>query len=321
MVRIGFVGVGGIAQEHLEAIRKSGLGIIVAVCDIVHETVKCVAEKYQATPYTDYIEMLEKEVLDALYVCVPPFAHNDIEELAAGKGIHLFVEKPLGLDMPIVERKEEAIKQSGIIHASGYCLRYLDIVQEAKEYLYDKKIAMIDGYYFTSFVQTPWYRQMNRSGGQLVEQSTHIVDLVRYLAGEDVSSVYASMALNVSYDIEGIDIYDVGSVNLNFLSGTIGHVSTTFTQPDHRTSVEVQGKDFRIQIIDFKTLCIVEKDNVIERKTNMNFYFEQDVTFLTAVREKNQRLIRSSYSDGLQTLKITLAANESSKSNEVIKLY
>src|SRR5699024_11485380 len=67
-------------------------------------------------------------------------------------------------------------------------------------YLKDKKIAMMRGYYLTKFVETPWYRDMAKSGGQLVEQSTHIVDMLRYFAG-DVEKVSADMNLLVSQDI------------------------------------------------------------------------------------------------------------------------
>ena len=82
--------------------------------------------------------MLEQERLDVLYVCIPPFCHGDIEEQATAKGIHLMVEKPLGLDAQSVRHKAKVISESGIIATSGYCLRYLDTVAIAKDFLKDK---------------------------------------------------------------------------------------------------------------------------------------------------------------------------------------
>ena len=61
----------------------------------------------------------------------------------------LLVEKPVELDLAAAQEKAEIIKASGVINASGYCLRYLDTVQKAKEYLADKKIAMVRGTIFT----------------------------------------------------------------------------------------------------------------------------------------------------------------------------
>lgn len=317
-LRIGFVGVGGIAQVHLENVHQSGMAAVVAVCDVVEEAAQKAAVKYGASAYTQVDAMLEGEQLDALFLCVPPFAHGDVEEKAAARGIHLFVEKPLGLNLASVQRKAAAIRDAGVICGSGYCLRYQDIVQEAKAYLQDKTIAMLNGYYLTSFVQTPWWRKMAKSGGQLVEQTTHTVDMMRYLAG-DVMAVHAWMKLNVSQDIEGLDIYDVGTVNLAFASGAIGHVGTTFIQPDHRSGVEVYGRDFRVHI-DGGTLTITEQDQAVTKKSRNHFYKDQDIAFLDAIRTGDRSKVLAPYDEALRTLAVTLAANDSAATGQVVNL-
>ncbi|WP_010677008.1 Gfo/Idh/MocA family protein [Bacillus timonensis] len=317
-VKVGFVGVGGIAGVHLENISQNSHAKIVAVCDIVEENARKKGLQYNAAFYTDLDVMLEKETLDAVFVCVPPFAHWDIEEKIVSRGIHLLVEKPLGLDIETVKRKEKVIKESGVICAVGYCLRYLDTVAKAKEYLKDKKIAMVRGYYITSFVQTPWYREMSKSGGQLVEQSTHTLDLMRYLAG-DIESVYANMSLQVLSDIPNIDIPDVSSVNMTFTSGTVGHLDSSITQSDHRSGIEILGKDFRLEL-DGTTLTIVEKDSTIIYKSKVDFYQEQDRRFIEAVMKGKTELILSDYEDGAKTLAATLAANKSNEVGLPIKL-
>ena len=168
-VRVGFVGAGGIVNVHLQHIRKNEMARVTAICDIHEETALRKAQEYGGAAYTNVDEMLEKEALDALFISVPPLAHGEMEEKAARKGIHLMVEKPLGLDYQKTAKKVEIIKQSGIICGVGYCLRYLDSVAKAKEYLQDKKVAMVRGHYLSSFVPTPWYREWEKSGGQLVE--------------------------------------------------------------------------------------------------------------------------------------------------------
>ncbi|MBS4198222.1 Gfo/Idh/MocA family oxidoreductase [Bacillus sp. FJAT-49732] len=317
-VKVGFVGVGGIASVHLKNVSENEHAEIVAVCDINEENAKKQGEAYNASIYTDFDLMLENEHLDALFLSIPPFAHGEIEEKAVQKGIHLFVEKPVELDLEVAKKKANAIRESGVINASGYCLRYLDTIQKAKEYLADKKIAMVRGQYISSFVQTPWYRIMSKSGGQLVEQSTHVMDLMTYLAG-DIEKVSANMSLQVMDDIEHIDIPDVTSVNVTFSSGAVGHLDSSFTQPDHRMGVEVLGRDFRVELVG-TNLKIVEKDDTETIESKVDFYEVQDRAFIEAVRTKNQDLILASYEDGLKTLAVTLAANQSNQEDKAIRL-
>ncbi|MGN8644805.1 Gfo/Idh/MocA family protein [Gracilibacillus sp. HCP3S3_G5_1] len=317
-LKIGFVGVGGIASVHLKCLANHQNVKIVSVCDIDEENAFKIAQKNNANVYTNVDDMLEKEQLDVLFLCIPPFAHSDIEEKAAKKGIHLMVEKPVGLSMKDARKKQVVIEETGIICATGYCLRYLDTVKKAKDYLEGKEIAMIRGHYISTFVETPWYRNMSKSGGQLVEQATHIMDLIRHLGG-DIKTVYANMALTVSGEIENIDIPDVTSVNFTLNNGAVGHLDCSFTQTDHRMGVEVLGKNFRVAI-NGTELTIVENDNVITSRSEVDFYEEQDKAFIEAVITGNSDYILSDYTNGLKTLEVTLAANESQHAGKAVSI-
>ncbi|WP_152658421.1 Gfo/Idh/MocA family protein [Oceanobacillus sp. CFH 90083] len=317
-LKAGFIGIGGVAATHLKILGKHKSVDIVAVCDIVKVNAVNTAEEINAKAYTDADEMLEKETLDVVFLCVPPFAHKDLEQKIVEKGIHLMVEKPVGLNMEEVYAKQLAIQKSGVICATGYCLRYLDTVQKAKEYLIDKEIAMVRGYYLSSFVETSWYRMMSKSGGQLVEQATHIMDLIRYLNG-DFKTIYANMALKVSDDIKNIDIPDVTSVSFTFENGAVGHLDCSFTQNDHRMGVELLGNKFRV-MIDGTNLTILEDNNVMTYSSEVDFYEEQDNAFIEAILTGKTETILSDYTNGLKTLETTLAANESQKTGNVISI-
>lgn len=316
-LKIGFIGVGGIAQDHLKYVQQSEIADVAAVCDIRPAAADAAAGKYDAHSYTNHIAMLDSEELDAVFVCVPPFAHATIESDVAARKVHLLVEKPLGLDMQAVKKTAAVIRDQGVINSTGYCLRYWDIVQQAKTYLADKRAAMLIGHYCTTFVPTPWWRERSKSGGQLVEQTTHIVDLVRYLSGSEVDWVHAFMNLTSSQDIEGLDIPDVGAVNLKFSNGAVGQVHTTFLQPDHHSGVDVYGRDFRVTIRD-GDLTIVEKDQTIVKKSANNFYQTQDIAFLKAVLTGDRSLVLAPYDEAARTLAVTLAANESASSGHPV---
>ncbi|GIN70568.1 hypothetical protein J14TS2_10430 [Bacillus sp. J14TS2] len=317
-VRVGFVGVGGIANAHLNNISQNEDAEIVAVCDIAEEAAIRQGEKYKATVYTDIDQMLEKENMDALFICVPPFAHGDIEEKAAQKGIHLLVEKPVELDFKRAKEKAEIIAQSGVINASGYCLRYLDTVQIAKDYLQDKQVAMVRGHYLTSLVPTPWYRLKNKSGGQLVEQATHILDLMSYLCG-DIKQIQAHMSLQVMNGIEEMDIPDVTSVNVRFETGAVGHLDSSITQHDHRMGLEILGRNFRLEI-EGTSLSIYEKERTTTYTSKVDFYDVQDREFIKAIQTNNQELVLASYQDGVETLSKSLAANVANEQGSIVTM-
>lgn len=310
-VRVGVIGAGGIGQVHLDNLAADERVELVAVCDVNPAGVEEAQKKCGANGYVSYRDMLDGEKLDALFVCVPPFAHAEIEEEAAARGIHLFVEKPIGLEVETVQRKAEAIRQSGIVTATGYCLRYLDTVQKAKAYLADKQIAMVRGHYLTKFVQTGWWREMGKSGGQLVEQATHTLDMMRYLAG-DIQKVYANMSLLVSEDIPGTDVPDVSSVSMVFQSGALGHLDTCFIQADHRTGVEIMGRNFRVAI-DGRTVTIVDESGTSVTDSAVDMYKDQDRAFIEAIVTGDRSLILAPYETALQTLAVTLAANDSAR--------
>jgi len=103
-VRLGFIGLGHIVKSsHLPALSglvESGEVVLKAFCDLNEETLQARAAEYgvEAT-YTSYEEMLDREELDAVYVCLPPTLHGDQVPMVAAKGLHVFVEKPPSLVM------------------------------------------------------------------------------------------------------------------------------------------------------------------------------------------------------------------------------
>jgi predicted dehydrogenase len=319
VVRVGFIGVGGIAGEHLKNLEKIEQAVIVAVCDIIKDNADKVAAQTGAKSYTDLDTMLDNEKIDVLFVCVPPFAHGEIEEKAASRGIHLLVEKPLGLDMNVVRKKAEVLRKSGIIVGTGYCLRYLNTLTQAKEYLQGKTIALVRAYRFGGLPESLWWRDMNKSGGQLVEMTTHNVDMMRFLVGE-VKKISADMALRLLNDEPGMSIPDVTSVNLLFESGAIGHIDTScIPQPDGRSSLEIMGRDFRLTI-NGTSLTIWDQEQNNTYKSDVNMYLEQDKALIEAIITGNRSLILAPYEEALKTLEVTLAANESAKSGQSVFL-
>src|ERR1041385_5496066 len=104
LVRIGFIGVGGIARHHIQQLEAIAEAKITALCDVERVRAEAAAEPLGARVYADSAELIEQAEIDALYICLPPCAHGDLEVRAAEKRLHLFVEKPVSL------YREEALR-------------------------------------------------------------------------------------------------------------------------------------------------------------------------------------------------------------------
>ena len=318
-VRIGFIGVGGIAGSHLGNLSQIEEAKVVAVCDVVKEKAEEAAKKYQATSYTEYKEMLDKEELDTVFICVPPFAHGNLEIDVAKKGMPFFVEKPVNLFLEKAKEVERVVKEKNLITSVGYCLRYMDIVEKAKDFLQDKKIALVLGRYFG---QVPgagkgWYSKKEKSGGQIVEQATHIVDLMRYLAG-DIESLYAQGFSGIN-KFENYDVEDASIVSMHFDNGAIGSLTCNWLLSGYQPTLEIITEGVQIQY-SVTSLKIITENKKEEFLVSNNYSLLEDQIFVEAVKNNDPAKIKSDYSDGLKSLKVTLAANESMEKKGVVSL-
>jgi predicted dehydrogenase len=319
-VRVGFVGTGGIASHHLRQLQEVDGVEIVALCDVLADRAQARTQEFGGAAYTDHRLMLARESLTALYVCIPPFAHGDLEVLAARKGIHLFVEKPVSLDLAEGLRARDAIRAAGILSSVGYSLRYLQATDTARAYLAGRPVAMVTANRWGGLPGAPWWRVMSQSGGQLVEMTTHQVDLMRHLVGE-ILEVHARYALRVLVDAEGVSVPDVQLATFLFDSGAIGSITTTcaLTQGGGRSDMEFILRDAVAHYTsrDFRVTpeSAPQPDPPAPPPANI------DAAFIQAIRTGDPSWIRSDYEDGLRTLDVTLAANESAQTGAAVRTF
>jgi len=319
-VKVGFIGTGGIANTHIQRLAKIEDVKLTSFCDVVKEKAENSAKKYGANSYTNYEEMLNKEKLDAVYICLPPFAHTNQEILACEKKINIFVEKPIALSEEKASQINEAVKKSGVISSVGYMYRYSDIVNKAKKETNNKRIALLLGYYLCPMPGVSWWRVKNESGGQIVEQTTHIFDTARYLAG-DVDKVYARGFKGLMKEVENYSVDDASSVILQFKNGAIGNISSTcILSKNWNSGMEVIIKGTRIQLLLSQNILRITNEKEEEIKTKVDPYLIEDEVFIEAVKSGDPRKIKSPYSDALKTLRVTLAANASIEKGEIINL-
>lgn len=317
-VKIGFVGAGGIANAHLSALQAVEDVQIAAVADLDRARAESTAARFVARAYPDAKDMLASERLDALYVCVPPYAHDDQELLAAEKGIHLFVEKPVSVSLEKAREVRAAVRKSKIVTAVGYHWRYQSSTDRARQALKGRKISMVLGYWMGGFPGVLWWRRMEQSGGQMVEQTTHIFDLARYLCG-DISEVYATYATRELGDTPEFNISDVGTATIRFANGVVGTISNTcILSVPYTVGLHVIARDLVMEI--HGDLKVIEPGHTEIFTGGVNPMIEESKAFIHAVKTGDTSLIRSSYDDAVKTLAVTLACNESARTKQPVRV-
>ena len=314
-VRAVFVGAGGNARGHMERFAEAEGTSIVAVCDVDEGRAQEAAAKFDARSYTDHRAMLDETEAEAVYVSVPPFAHTDAEILGAQKGCAVFVEKPVTLCMEQGREILEAIEANGVLSCVGFQLRLLDPVNRAKTWLADKTIGIISIHRWGGLPGTPWWRVMAQSGGQLVEQTIHQVDAMRYVAGE-VEEVYAQYALRTLGDVENLDIPDSQAVMMKLRSGALATLSTS------PMLIKGGGRGDMVFLLRDQIFTLGFGGNSLEPEADPWLCAKPEPTanidevFVRAIREGDQSLLPCSYREGLMSVDVVLAANRSAESGQ-----
>ncbi len=309
MISVGFVGCGGIAREYLSRLDAMPSDAqVTAFCDIDLGRAQELAAGREARVFGDYREMLDTLQLDAVFDNLPPFARSDELVLAARHGCAIFTTKPLGLDLETPRRSLEAIEAAGVVNSVGYMFRYSGITDYAKGLISDRQVAMVVGQVLGA-MPGGWNSKKALSGGQIIEQSTHIVDLARYFAG-NVRSVYAIG--REGHVPDRVDYEDVSTISLDFEGGAIGTVISTCAVWQFFWSCTLIGRDLHLDLVfDDWTVRGSVDGRRIDYHDAVSGYPEQIATFVRAVQTGDQSLIRCPYRDGLGTLATTLAANRS----------
>lgn len=319
-VRVGAIGVGHMAGGHLENLAGFQDVRLTAVCDILEEQAEGRAEEFGATPYTDYKEMFDKEELDAVYICTPPFAHGEQEQISCDLGIPFFVEKPIAVQLEQAIEIHEAIEGSGIITSVGYHWRYQRNVERAQAALKDEQIVGALGYWMGGMPGVGWWRVRAQSGGQHVEQTTHIFDLCRYLVGSKAISVHGFAAKGSMSDIPNYDIDDMSVVNIGFENGAAANItSACILSAWGRIKLEVFCRDVFVEVSG-SSVSINRAGSTETREDNSDGYLREDRVFIDAVKSGDASRIRSRYSDALQTFRLTMAASDSFAKGKQINL-
>jgi len=318
-VKLGFIGSGGNAGRHMRDLKTIDGTEMVAFCDVVMEKAENAAKQYEGRAYEDYNEMLDKEELDAVYISIPPFAHGGPERALIEAGVPMFVEKPVHMDVKDAREIAKMVEDAGLITATGYQERYLDVIATAKDVLKDRQVGFFMGYWMGG-MPGKWWRDKSKSGGQILEQTTHEVDLARYLFGE-VKTVHAVKRTGLVPDAD-YDVEEASAVSMEFESGVFGIMfSACFIKAGmKRSGLDIFCADGSLEYHLRRSLVLSTAEGTETWEVKNNCTIDMDRTFVEAVRAGDGSKILSPYADAVKSAEVSIAANESMETGKTINL-
>jgi predicted dehydrogenase len=329
-LKVAFIGCGGIARAHANVLAGlSGRAQMVAFCDIARERAQAFSDEHEkgaGLVFTDYAHMLDEIELDLAYICLPPFAHGNEVELAAARGAHIFIEKPIALNMEVADRMVAAVQRAGVKSQVGFVLRFGEAVEAAKRALDSGEAGrpgLMVAKYLCSPAGTPWWRDRSRSGGQVVEQIIHIYDLARFLLGEPVT-VFAGMDNLFHRDTADFTIEDVSAAVIHFANGAWATVSGTCGAAPGLwlTQFELVTKNRTVRFDSANTATFHHTDaaepTTTTVKSDRNMLLAQTLDLLDAIENGGET--RTPITEGSESLRLVLAVNESAETGKPVKL-
>jgi len=313
--RIGLVGAGYIGGRHLESLSAHEEVRVVGVADLRADRADELAARVGARGYGAWEELLDTEELDALYVCVPPHGHGAVENAAIDLGLPLFIEKPLAADLATAERLAARIEDAELLTSVGYHWRYLDSGERARDLLAGAPARMVRAAWLDKAPRVDWWARQSQSGGQTVEQATHLFDVARFLVGE----VTGGCAVGSRSPGGPGDILDVCTAVLRFDSGAIGSFSNSCLLPGgFRIGVELVAPGLGLWLTEHR-LVITDADGDRSIDRQVDPIAAEDRAFVAAVRGEGND-VRVPYAEALRTHRLVTSVAAAAAGDGVVTL-
>jgi len=239
-LKFAIVGCGRISYKHVEALvanRKEA--VLVATCDIVVENAQAKKQEYitklgedaTVAVYTDYKDMLEKEDIDVIALATESGYHPEIAIYCMNKRKHIIVEKPMALSIEDADKMIKCAKDNSVKLCISHQNRFNKPIQQLRSAVEENRFGRLIngtarilwnrnmGYY----EQAPWRGTWKLDGGTLMNQCIHNIDLLQWMMGGEIDTVYAQC----DTFIRDIEAEDFGAIIIRFKNGAIGIVEGT----------------------------------------------------------------------------------------------
>lgn len=212
--RVGIIGCGAIFFMHAYPLHKLANAEIVAVCDIKPPALETAKQLFHCDGYSDYRELLQRPDIDVVHILTPHYLHAPMAIAAADAGKHVLSEKPMSINMEQAHAIVAAGQRNNVTMGVISQNRYNAASVAVKEAIANGSLGKVLGqriilswtkpaaYYRNS----DWHGTWDKEGGSLmIDQAIHVMDLARWLIGDEIASVQASIANRAHPEIETED--------------------------------------------------------------------------------------------------------------------
>ncbi len=233
-LRIGVIGIGYMGANHARVYANNDDARVVALSDVDIGRTKKLATRYGAAAYSSYKEMLQKEKLDAVSICVPTSLHKEVATAALQAGLPVLLEKPAAPSVKESEEIQRAAEKAGAVVLLGHIERFNPAVRASKELL--RKEHLSDVFLIDTERVSPRSTRI-ADVGVVTDLAVHDIDVMRFVLGREVEQVYARTKRVFTKGVE-----DYGEAMLFFEGGAIGHLRVNWLTPTKIRRFRVQGK-------------------------------------------------------------------------------
>lgn len=339
-MRYALIGCGRVAHNHIEAAKVNGLDIV-ALCDIDTKKAKELADRTGATEakiFSDYKQMLSEVKPDLVGISTWSGNHAEISEYCASNNFNFIVEKPMAMSIAEADRVIAAAEKTGVIASVCHQNRFNIAVQELRRALECGRFGKLshgsvnirwcrnEDYYNSD----GWRGKWATDGGALMNQCIHGIDLLRWMMGDEIESVYGSTRNRRHPYIEAEDI---GVAVINFKNGAVATVEGTVNAfGDLEETLSVFGENGMVRLggmnastVDvwkFREEEVADADRRFIEETAPNVYGNGHTSLYLDVTEsiKNKKQPYVDLYAGKNALELVLAIYKSQKTGEKVML-
>lgn len=333
-IKVGIIGAGGVAIFHYEGYTAAGADIK-AIADIDSQARKRRQQQWDIPEgYSDYHELLADPTIEAVSICLPNALHMPAVLAAAQAGKHILCEKPISLSLERGEAMIRACRDAGIILQIGHHLRAGGAFMKAKQLIDSGQLGRIcylrlrqaHDWGGATSVKDSFGKLANSGGGTLLDNGCHMMDLARFFGGR-VHEVYAHMAA-LKFEIE---VEDTSVVSLEFESGAFGTVENAWTSTGWENAFAIYGTEGTLEYSNraekpvlrhyFRDSPATEWDatDIAEFSFGgLDAHSSAVCSFLEAIRGEHEIICTGD--DGLEAVRLVLAAYESARSGKPVTL-
>jgi len=334
-ISVGVLGCGRIAQlAHLNALVGNPLVNVAALADADAGRRDQAADfAPNAAQCSDYSEVLSSKEIDAVVICLPPALHARvaIEAFAAGK--HVYLEKPVAIDLVEAEEVCRAWRASGKAGMIGFNFRFNRLYLEAREHLkwgtLGQVVAARSVFSAAARPLPKWKRSRRTGGGVLLDLASHHADIARFLFDEDIAAVRATIlsqrcegdtALVEVHTLSGIPIqsfFSMSAIEEHSFSiyGQKGRLSFDRLSPNVQITRPMQPYDKVRRVWD--SFAALRLKRLLRDPSEPSFAASLDA-FVRSVRDDRQ--VKPDLEDGYRSLAVIAAAEKSLETGTFVEL-